>query len=220
MSADLIQTPASVDGVRVERVVTSGTFSLDGGTWDVDNNVYLIGDDRECIVIDAAHDAAPILEAVAGRTVTAILLTHGHDDHIKVSDALREATGADRYLHGDDWFLFRDVFDADPEQELTEGQTFEVAGLELRVLPTPGHAPGACCFHVPELATVFTGDTLFSGGPGATGRSFSDFGTIIDSITHRLLILPDDTVVHTGHGDDTTIGQEKPHRQEWIDRGA
>ena len=95
----------------------------------------------------------------------------------------------------------------------------EVAGLELRVLPTPGHAPGACCFHVPELATVFTGDTLFSGGPGATGRSYSDFDTIIESIRERLFPLPEATVVHTGHGDSTTIGTEKPHLQEWIDRG-
>lgn len=197
-------------GVTVQKCVTEGTFNLDGGCWEVENNVWIVGGAAECVVIDPAHDPDAVIAAVGERTVTHVLLTHGHDDHIKVSDALREATGADRYLHGDDWFLFRDVFDADPEQELTEGQTFEVAGLELRVLPTPGHAPGACCFHVPELATVFTGDTLFSGGPGATGRSFSDFGTIIDSISNRLLTLPSETLVLTGHGDATTIGEEAP----------
>jgi glyoxylase-like metal-dependent hydrolase (beta-lactamase superfamily II) len=94
-----------------------------------------------------------------------------------------------------------------------------VAGTELRVLHTPGHSPGACCFHVPALGVVFTGDTLFQGGPGATGRSYSDFDTIIRSITDKLLTLPPETVVHTGHGDSTTIGAEAPHRQEWIDRG-
>ena len=90
-------------------------------------------------------------------------------------------------------------------------------GVELTVLHTPGHSPGACCLHAPELGALFSGDTLFNGGPGATGRSFSDFGTIIDSITSQLLVLPEGTVVHTGHGDDTTIGAEKPHRQRWVD---
>ena len=87
------------------------------------------------------------------------------------------------------------------------------------MLHTPGHAFGACCFHAPELGAVFTGDTLFQGGPGATGRSFSDFPTIVDSIRDKLLTLPPETVVHTGHGDDTTIGAEAPHLQEWITRG-
>ena len=83
-----------------------------------------------------------------------------------------------------------------------------VAGTEVQVLHTPGHAPGAVCFHVPELGAVFTGDTLFQGGPGATGRSFSDADQIVASIRARLFELPADTVVHTGHGDDTTIGAE------------
>lgn len=215
----LVQTPATVDAVRVELVVTSGTFSLDGGTWEVDNNVYVIGDDSQCIIIDAAHDAAPILEAVAGRAVTAILLTHGHDDHIRVAGDLHEATGAPRYLHPDDVFLYERVFDSSPEERLQDGQTLAIGDVDLRVLHTPGHAPGACCFHAPALATLFSGDTLFNGGPGATGRSFSDFGTIIDSISERLLTLPSETLVLTGHGDSTTIGAEAPQRQEWIDRG-
>lgn len=217
--AQLVQTPAGVDGVRVQVVVTSGTFSLDGGTWEVDNNVYVIGDDSRCLIIDAAHDAAPILAAVADRTVTAILLTHGHDDHIKVAGELREATGAPRYLHPDDVFLYERVFDSAPEERLQDGQAFEIGDVALRVLHTPGHAPGACCFHAPSLATVFSGDTLFSGGPGATGRSFSDFETIINSISERLLTLPSETLVLTGHGDSTTIGSEAPQRQVWIERG-
>jgi hydroxyacylglutathione hydrolase len=106
-----------------------------------------------------------------------------------------------------------------PDRNLENGAEIEVAGTVLHVLHTPGHAPGAVCFHAPELNTVFSGDTLFAGGPGATGRSYSDFGTIIDSIRDRLLVLAPDTVVHTGHGSDTTIGAERPHLQEWIARG-
>jgi glyoxylase-like metal-dependent hydrolase (beta-lactamase superfamily II) len=96
----------------------------------------------------------------------------------------------------------------------------EVAGAALRVLHTPGHAPGAVCLHAPQLGVVFSGDTLFQGGPGATGRSFSDFPTIIASIRDRLLTLPAATVVHPGHGADTTIGAEVPHLSEWITRGS
>jgi glyoxylase-like metal-dependent hydrolase (beta-lactamase superfamily II) len=87
------------------------------------------------------------------------------------------------------------------------------------VISTPGHAPGAVCYYVPALGAVFTGDTLFAGGPGATGRSFSDFDTIVASIRDALLTLPEATVVHTGHGEDTSIGQEKPHLADWISRG-
>ena len=98
--------------------------------------------------------------------------------------------------------------------DLSEGQIIEVAGTRLRVIHTPGHAPGAVCFYAEDLGRVFTGDTLFHGGPGATGRSFSDHDTIVASITEKLLVLPDDTVVHTGHGDDTTIGAEKANLQQ------
>jgi glyoxylase-like metal-dependent hydrolase (beta-lactamase superfamily II) len=106
-----------------------------------------------------------------------------------------------------------------PDAEIADGEVFTVAGAELTALHTPGHSPGSVCFHAPALGTVFTGDTLFAGGPGATGRSYSDFPTIIDSIRTRLLTLPPETAVNTGHGDPTTIGAEAPHLQEWIDRG-
>ncbi len=204
---------------RIDHAVTSGTFSLDGGTWEVDNNVWVVGDDQECVVIDAPHDAQAILDVVGDRTVTAILLTHAHDDHIDAAAELAEATGAPTFLHPEDRMLWDRVHDHAPSEELADGDTLEVAGTVLHVLHTPGHSPGACCFHAPALGAVFSGDTLFNGGPGATGRSFSDFDTIVDSITRRLLTLPLDTVVHTGHGETTTIGAEAPHRQEWIDRG-
>jgi glyoxylase-like metal-dependent hydrolase (beta-lactamase superfamily II) len=196
-------------GARVDHAVTSGTFSLDGETYDVDNNVWVIGDDEECVVVDAPHDVDAILSAVGGRRVKAILCTHAHDDHVRVAPALREATGAPILLHPDDrpvWELTHPdtLWDAD----LADGQEIEVGGTTLTVLHTPGHAPGAVCFSAPGLGAVFTGDTLFQGGPGATGRSFSDEPTIRASIRSRLMTLPDDTVVHTGHGDDTTIGAE------------
>ena len=205
---------------RIEHTVTSGTFSLDGQTFDVDNNVWVLGDDRECVVIDAPHDIAPILDLVAGRAVRAILCTHAHDDHVRVAPQLADATGAPVLLHSGDMVLWDLVHpDRKPDGWLTDGQQIEVAGTTLHVLHTPGHAPGACCLWVPELRTVFTGDTLFAGGPGATGRSHSDFPTIVASIRDALLALPADTVVRTGHGDTTTVGAESPHLQDWLTRG-
>jgi glyoxylase-like metal-dependent hydrolase (beta-lactamase superfamily II) len=206
--------------VRIDHAVTSGTFSLDGQTFDVDNNVWVVGDDAECVVIDAPHDVDAILRTVGARRVVGILATHAHDDHVRVAPELAEATGAPILLHPDDRVLWDLVHPgAAPGGELRDGQTIEVAGIALRVLHTPGHSPGACCFHVPQLNVVFTGDTLFAGGPGATGRSYSDFPTIIESIRTRLLTLPPDTTVHTGHGDSTTIGGEAPHLDEWVTRG-
>jgi len=206
--------------VRIDKLVTSGTFSLDGGTWDVDNNVWLLGDDREVLIIDAAHDADAILAAVGDRRVIAILCTHGHNDHIDAAPAVAERTGAPILLHPADAPLWGMTHQhRQPDSDLTDGERITLDGVVVTVLHTPGHSPGAVCLSVPALGVVFTGDTLFAGGPGATGRSFSDFPTIIDSISHRLLTLPSATVVHTGHGDDTTIGAEAPQLDDWVVRG-
>ena len=195
---------------RIERTVVPGVFSLDGQDFDVDNNVWLVGDDDEVLVVDAPHRAAPIVEAVGGRRVTAIVLTHGHNDHVTAAVDLREATGAPIWFHPADTMLWDVVHpDDSPDGELADHARFTVAGTTLEALHTPGHSPGSTCLHAPDLDTVFTGDTLFCGGPGATGRSFSDKPTILRSITARLLSLPADTVVHTGHGDDTTIAAEQ-----------
>ena len=194
---------------RIDHTVTSGTFSLDGQTFDVDNNVWVVGDDSECIVIDAPHSVDDILAVVGDRKVTAIVCTHAHDDHVRVAPELARATGAPILLHPADapvWELTHP--DTRPDGELDDRQQISVGGTNITVLHTPGHAPGAVCLYAPDLGVVFSGDTLFQGGPGATGRSFSDEDLIKESIRRVLFALPDDTVVHTGHGDSTTIGAE------------
>lgn len=203
--------------LRVDRVVTSGTFSIDGEDFDVDNNIWLVGDEDEVLIVDAAHEHQPIVDAVGDRTVAAIVCTHGHNDHINAAVALAEAVGAPILLHPDDRMLWDAIYpERAPDGELADGQVLTVAGESLWVLHTPGHSPGGCCLHDAGGGILFSGDTLFRGGPGATGRSFSSFDTIIESISTKLLRLPATTVVHTGHGDDTTIGQEAPHLDEWI----
>jgi glyoxylase-like metal-dependent hydrolase (beta-lactamase superfamily II) len=196
--------------LRLDRVVTSGTFGLDGGTWDVDNNVWLLGDDDEVLVIDAAHDAEAIEQAVGGRRLVAVVCTHAHDDHVSAARPLASATGAPVLLHPADEPLWRLTYpDWRWSRDLADGDVLATGGGEVHVLHTPGHSPGSVSLHVPALGAVFTGDTLFQGGPGATGRSFSDRPTILASIRDRLLHLDDATVVHTGHGADTTIGAER-----------
>jgi hydroxyacylglutathione hydrolase len=195
---------------RIDHAVVSGTFSLDGETFDVDNNVWVVGDDTECVVIDAPHAVEPIVALVGGRTVRAILCTHAHDDHVRAAPALARAVGAPVLLHPADLPLWRLTHgDLPPDGDLADGQEITVAGTTLLVLHTPGHAPGAVCFYAEELGVVFTGDTLFAGGPGATGRSFSDRNLLLRSITDRLLPLPSRTIVKTGHGDDTTLADER-----------
>jgi len=206
--------------VRVERVVTSGTFALDGGEWEVENNVWLVGDDETVVVIDAAHDAEAILAAVGGRHLPMVVCTHGHNDHINAAVEVAAATEAQIALHPADTMLWEQEYGSlRPDVELADGASVEVAGTSLAVLHTPGHSPGAVSLYCAELEVVFSGDTLFQGGPGATGRSYSDFGLIISSIRQRLLSLPPSTVVHTGHGADTSIRAEAPHLDEWVSRG-
>lgn len=233
---------------RIERLITSGTFSLDGGTWDVENNVWIVGDDSEAIIIDPAHSPEEIVRTVQGRTVRAIVLTHGHDDHISsvldtqklLADRPEQAIVPPIYLNEADEMLWQTVFPGRrPDEALHDGVKLEVAGLSLTALPTPGHTPGSTCLFIDEvcsdalptdlgvqvpdaekLPVLFSGDTLFSGGPGATGRSYSSFDVIIDSITNTILTLPDSTLVLTGHGDATTVGLERPDRDAWIKRGS
>ncbi|HEX6254215.1 MAG TPA: MBL fold metallo-hydrolase [Euzebyales bacterium] len=204
--------------MTVEHLTTDGEFTLDGQSFHVTNNVWLVGDDDEVIVIDAAHDAARISEAVGGRRVPMIVCTHGHNDHINAAVDVADLVGAPIALHPNDRMLWDAVHPhRAPDLDLADGQVISVGGTHLTVLHTPGHSPGSVCLHGDGI--LFSGDTLFQGGPGATGRSYSDFDTIIASIRDRLLTLPQDTVVHTGHGDRTTIGEESGSLPEWIERG-
>jgi glyoxylase-like metal-dependent hydrolase (beta-lactamase superfamily II) len=196
--------------MAIELVTTDGIFALDGGEWEVTNNIWIVGDDREVLVFDAAHDHQPIVDAVNGRRVAGIVLTHGHNDHINAAVPLRDAVDAPILLHDADRMLWDVVWPGEsPDRALTPGEALRAGGHDISVLHTPGHSPGCCSFHDAASGAVFSGDTLFCGGPGATGRSFSDEPTILRSIRDILLALPDHTVVHTGHGDSTTIGAER-----------
>lgn len=205
-------SPSSRTGanaVRIDHGVSSGTFTLDGETFEVDNNIWVIGTDTECFVIDAPHQVDDVRAVIGNRTVRAILCTHSHDDHVRIAPKLAAQLDAPIWLHPDDlpvWQLTHP--DRSPDGELRDGQQISIGDAVVHVIHTPGHSPGSVCFYVPALGVVFTGDTLFQGGPGATGRSFSDYDTIVASIRSRLLTLPPQTVVHTGHGESTSIGAE------------
>lgn len=201
----------------IELINTTGIFALDGGEWTVTNNIWLVGDDSEVVVIDAAHDFSAIVEALHGRKLRAILLTHGHNDHINAAVPLREATDAPIFLHPADRMLWDMVWpNSAPDFDSMPVGTICSGAHHFELLHTPGHSPGCCCFYDVGSSVIFSGDTLFCGGPGATGRSFSDETTILISIYEKLLSLPDSTVVHTGHGDSTTTGAERAGILELI----
>jgi glyoxylase-like metal-dependent hydrolase (beta-lactamase superfamily II) len=180
-----------------------------------DNNVYVVACERtgESVVIDASFDAAQIAAATAGTTVRAILLTHGDGDHIDALADLQARLGVPVAIHPADAARLA----TPPDFLLNEGESVTVGDGSLRIIHTPGHTPGCVCFHFED--TLIAGDTLFPGGPGATRGDKERFAQIIDSIRDKLFPLPDDTLVRPGHGADTTIGTERPHLQEWIERG-
>ncbi len=206
---------------HIGHLSTSGVFSLDGEDFEVENNVFLVGSDEEVLVVDAPHRPDEIAAAVGGRRVVAIVATHGHNDHVNAAVPLARELGAPVLLHPADLPLWAMTYPSgpDPDGELLGGSVLRAGGVELEVLHTPGHTPGGCCLHLRASKVLFSGDTLFRGGPGATGRSFSDFPTIIESIRSRLLVLPGETRALTGHGEETTIGEEAPHLEEWVARG-
>lgn len=206
---------------HIGHLTTSGVFSLDGQDFDVENNVWIVGGESEVLVVDAPHSAVEIADAVGNRRVVAIVATHGHNDHINAAVALRTELGAPVLLHPADLSLWEQVHGTSqpPDGVLADGDVLTAGGVSVSVLHTPGHTPGGCCLFDATRQVLFSGDTLFRGGPGATGRSWSDFPTIVESIRTRLLVLPPRTRVLTGHGDETRIVDEAPHLDEWIARG-
>ena len=182
-----------------------------------DNNVFVLRckDTGDAVLLDAANEHEKLLELAQRLGVRRVLETHGHWDHIQAIPAMREAgyevavTELDAPRLGD---LGYDVF-------LDDAEVIEVGRLRLHAIHTPGHTEGSICFKLEGAPVLFSGDTLFPGGPGNTSFEGGDFPTVIQSIESRLFTLPADTMVLPGHGDDTTIGTERPHLQEWIDRG-
>jgi glyoxylase-like metal-dependent hydrolase (beta-lactamase superfamily II) len=200
---------------RVERLVIPGQYRLGDTVRDVENNVWIVGDGVECVVIDASHDEDLIAAEVGARMVLAILCTHGHNDHVNAAPALAHYTGAPVLLHEAD----RVLWDGTHPGVVPDGALaarYAVAGIELHVIGTPGHTAGGVSFYSPELAAVFTGDTLLAGRPGETGQVHSDAAELGASIREKLFVLPSDTAVLPGHGQPTTIGVEQAHSASWF----
>lgn len=206
--------------VHIELLRTTGTLWREGEGFAIENNVWIVGNDTEVIIVDAAHDADAIQRVVAGRTVKAILLTHGHEDHVNAALDTAQALSTEVYLHDEDLFIWHATHpDTAPHRSINQGDNYEVGGVTLETRHTPGHTPGSVCFVLSAQRTVISGDTLFHGGPGATRWEYSSFPTIIQSIQSQLFTLEDDFLVLPGHGEGTTVGAERTQLQTYIERG-
>jgi glyoxylase-like metal-dependent hydrolase (beta-lactamase superfamily II) len=181
----------------------------------IDNNVFVLRctETGDAVLLDAANEHERLLDLARSLGVRSVLETHGHWDHIQAIPEMRDA-GYQVHVTAEDADMLPSY-----DQILDDDAVVPVGRLRLRTIHTPGHTPGSMSFLIEGSPVLFSGDTLFPGGPGATSFPGGDFPTIIRSIDRKLLTLPADTLVLPGHGDDTTIGSERPHLQEWIDRG-
>jgi glyoxylase-like metal-dependent hydrolase (beta-lactamase superfamily II) len=191
--------------VRIDKLVV-GPF---------ENNVFVLRDKGrgEAVLLDAANEHDLLLEVGRATGVRRVLTTHGHWDHIQAVEAVRDA-GIDVGIAVDDASMLPAYDFTIPDDDL-----ITVGDLRLRTIHTPGHTRGSTCFLLDGHPVLFSGDTLFPGGPGNTQLEGADFDRIIESIDRRLFPLPEDTLVLPGHGLDTTIGTERPHLDEWVERG-
>jgi glyoxylase-like metal-dependent hydrolase (beta-lactamase superfamily II) len=182
----------------------------------MDNNVYVLRCKQtgDAVLLDAANEHDRLLDLSKALNVREVLETHGHWDHIQAVPEMRDA-GYSVHVTAEDAGMLPSY-----DQLLEDESIIEVGRLRLKTMLTPGHTPGSMCFLVEGSPILFSGDTLFPGGPGNTTFPGGDFPTIVRSIEDRIFSkLPSDTIVLPGHGDQTTIGEESPHLQEWIDRG-
>lgn len=182
---------------------------------DYDNCAYVVAcvATNRAVIVDAAAEAETILGACDGLEIESILTTHGHWDHIQVLDEVKDALGVPWLMHLADV----EIAGREPDDPITHRQELVVGDITLHALHTPGHTPGSVSFVLEPV--VFSGDTLFPGGPGATRWDYSSFGQIMDSVEQHLFTLPEPTIVYPGHGSETTIAAEKPHAAEWRARG-
>jgi len=192
-------------GVEIHQVVVG----------PVDNNVIILRctETGEALLIDAANEHEMLLDLCQRLNVQRVIETHGHWDHIQAVPELRDA-GYSVGVTAEDADMLPSY-----DEVIEDESVIDVGRLRLHTIHTPGHTPGSMCFRLEGHPILFSGDTLFPGGPGATSFPGGDFPTIIRSIEDKLLKLPAETIVLPGHGDRTTIGTERPHLQEWVDRG-
>ena len=192
-------------GVEIHQVVVG----------PVDNNVLILRctETGDAVLLDAANEHERLLELCERLGVRRVLETHGHWDHIQAVPQLRDA-GYSVGVTAQDAAMLPSY-----DEVIEDESVIDVGRLRLHTIHTPGHTPGSMCFLLEGHPILFSGDTLFPGGPGNTTFEGGDFDTIIGSVDRKLFTLPPDTIVLPGHGDRTTIGTERPHLQEWIDRG-
>ena len=192
-------------GVEIHQVVVG----------PVDNNVLVLRctETGDAVLLDAANEHERLLELCERLGVRRVLETHGHWDHIQAVPQLRDAGYSVGVTAQDAGML------PSYDEVIEDDSVIDVGRLRLHTIHTPGHTPGSMCFLLEGHPILFSGDTLFPGGPGNTEGDASRFATIIEQVDRKLFTLPPDTIVLPGHGDRTTIGTERPHLQEWIDRG-
>jgi glyoxylase-like metal-dependent hydrolase (beta-lactamase superfamily II) len=195
----------SATGIEIHEIVVG----------PVDNNVFVLRctETGDAVLLDAANEHERLLELCTRLGVRKVIETHGHWDHIQAVPQLRDAGYSVGVTAADAAML------PSYDEVIADDSVIDVGRLKLHTIATPGHTPGSMCFLVEGHPVLFSGDTLFPGGPGNTTYEGGDFPTIIESIDRRLFTLPADTLVLPGHGDNTTIGAERPHMQEWVDRG-
>lgn len=202
---------------RIERVVTEGVVDIDGVEHKVENNTWIVGDDDEVIVIDAARDAEKILEQVGERQVLAVICTHGLADHVGAAIEVAARDEAVIALHPRDRRLWRETWQETwPDIEMEDEGLFHVGDIELEVMTTPGVTQGGVSLYCEALNAVFTGKTLLADGPGKLGGEYPALADQLTSIGERIFTLPHETRILPAHGEEATVGDLERHFDDWI----